>query len=309
MAATSPAAAREVAREAERPLSRRARPRARLLLFGSAVLFGLLGVLARMSAKLGLSSPQVSTVRFFVATVLMLGLFRAWPGTLRTANRRLLAARGIFGGLAALLYFAALALIPAGQATLLNNTFPVVAVALSFLALGERPSWQLLLALALASAGVFLVLGGGQAHFSLGWGQLAGIASAFFGAAAITCVRALRADHNAPTVFFAFSLGGLAVSAPFSLGPWTAAPLAWLAALGAALVAFAAQLFMTEAYGALTVAEAAVWQQLTPMAGYLWALALLGERLSPLGAVGVVLGAAGVVYASVPVPRRRERPA
>lgn len=282
----------------------RSRGRARLLLFGAAVLFGLLGVLARVSAQLGLSPSQVSTVRFLVAVVLMIGLFRAWPGTFQPANRGLLAARGLFGGLAALLYFAALSLIPAGQATLLNNTFPVVAVAFSYLALGERPSAQVFLALALASTGVFLVLGGGRVHFSVGLGQLAGIASAFFGAAAITCVRALRADHNAATVFFAFSLGGLAVSAPFSIGSWAATPAAWIFALGAAVVAIAAQLLMTEAYGALTVAEAAVWQQLTPVAGYLWAMLLLGEKLSAAGAVGVVLGATGVVYASLPVPRR-----
>jgi len=275
------------------------RGRARALLFASGVLFGLLAVMARVSSRMGFSPAQVATVRFSLSTALMLGIFRVWPGAFRPHNKKLLAARGILGGLAALLYFGALAFIPAGQATLLNNTFPVVAVVISYFALGERPGWQILLALALTSAGVVLVLGGGAAGSSFGWGQLAGLASAVLGGGAVTCIRALRADHNAPTIFFAFGLGGLAVSAPFALGPWTTAPLPWLAALGAALVAFAAQLFMTEAYGALTVAEAAVWQQLTPAASYLWAMGLLGERLTPVGAFGVAVGAAGVVYASI----------
>jgi len=275
------------------------RARARALLFGSGVLFGLLAVLARVATRLGLTSGQVATVRFAVATVLMLGTFRTWPGTFRPLDPRLLAARGILGGLAALLYFAALALVPAGQATLLNNTFPAVAVLISYFALGERPTWQLLVALAMTSAGVLLVLGGGGPGAPFGWGHVAGIASAVFAGGAVTCIRALRASHNAPTILFAFSLGGFAVSAPFALGPWTGAPGAWLAALLAALVALAAQLLMTEAYGALTVAEAAVWQQLTPVASYLWATGLLGERLSALGAAGVVLGGAGVVYASI----------
>ncbi|HVP68471.1 MAG TPA: DMT family transporter [Anaeromyxobacteraceae bacterium] len=275
------------------------RARARALLFASGVLFGLLAVLARVATRLGLTSGQVATVRFSVATVLMLGMFRAWPGTFRPYDRRLLAARGILGGLAALLYFIALSLVPAGQATLLNNTFPVVAVAISYFALGERPGWQLVLALLVTSAGVFLVLGGGGPGTPFGWGHVAAIASALFAGGAVTSIRALRAFHNAPTIFFAFSLGGLAVSAPFALGPWTMAPAAWLAALLGALVALAAQLLMTEAYGALTVAEAAVWQQLTPVASYLWAMSLLGERLSAVGAAGVLLGAAGVVYASI----------
>jgi len=56
---------------------------------------------------------------------------------------------------------------------------------------------------------------------------------------------------------------------------------------------------MTEAYGALTVAEAAVWQQLTPVCSYLWAFGLLSEGLSGVGMVGVALGVAGVVYGSI----------
>jgi len=287
------------------PLSPRAR--ARVLLFGAGVLFGLLAVLARIAATRGFAAGQVATVRFGVGTLLTLGLFRLRPGTFRPVNRRLLLTRGALGGLAAFLYFVALSLIPAGQATLLNNTFPVIAVGISYFTLHERPTVHLVGALLLTSVGVFLVLGGGQGDFRLGWGQVLGIASAFLGAGAVTSIRALRATDNAPTIFFAFTVCGLAVSLPFALGPWASDPVPWLAALGAGVVSFAAQILMTEAYGALTVAEAAVWQQLTPVASYLWAAALLFEGLSGLGALGVALGIGGVVYGSVLGARAPER--
>jgi drug/metabolite transporter (DMT)-like permease len=58
-------------------------------------------------------------------------------------------------------------------------------------------------------------------------------------------------------------------------------------------------MLMTHAYGMFTVPEAAIWQQLTPVASYIWALALLDERLAPLGILGVCLGIAGVAYGSV----------
>jgi drug/metabolite transporter (DMT)-like permease len=62
---------------------------------------------------------------------------------------------------------------------------------------------------------------------------------------------------------------------------------------------------MTEAYGALSVPEAALWQQLTPIASFAIGLTI-GERLSGMAAVGVLLGIAGVVYGSLfghrPVP-------
>jgi drug/metabolite transporter (DMT)-like permease len=84
-----------------------------------------------------------------------------------------------------------------------------------------------------------------------------------------------------------------------AVGTWTLHGHAWLFAGAAGVVSFAAQMAMTEAYGALTVAEAAVWQQLTPVSSYLWALGLLDERLSAVGVLGVALGVAGVVYGSI----------
>jgi drug/metabolite transporter (DMT)-like permease len=273
--------------------------RARLLLFFAAALFGLLAVLARIASQEGFTAAQVATVRFAVGTALTLALFRLRPGTFRPVRKGLLVTRGVLGGLAALLYFYALSLIPAGQATLLNNTFPVIAVGISFFTLGERPTWHLVAALAVTSLGVWLVIGGGQAGFQLGFGQWVGIASAVLGAGAVTSIRALRATDNAPTIFFAFTLGGLVVSAPLAVGPWTGHLHAWVFAMAAGVVSFAAQIFMTEAYGALTVAEAAVWQQLTPVASYLWAGAVLGETLGLVGVLGVGLGIAGVVYGSI----------
>jgi|WetSurMetagenome_2_1015567.scaffolds.fasta_scaffold248466_2 drug/metabolite transporter (DMT)-like permease len=281
------------------PDRRAASTRARLLLFLAAALFGLLAVLARLASLEGFGAAQVATVRFAVGTVLTLALFRLRPGTFRPVRRGLLVTRGVLGGLAALLYFYALSLIPAGQATLLNNTFPVIAVGISYFTLGERPNWHLLLALGVTSLGVYLVVGGGQAGFAMGWGQWVGIASAVLGAGAVTSIRALRATDNAPTIFFAFTLGGLIVSAPLAIGPWSLHLHAWVFALAAGVVSFAAQILMTEAYGALTVAEAAVWQQLTPVASFLWAGAVLGESLSAIGVAGVALGIAGVVYGSV----------
>ncbi len=277
---------------------------ARLQMFAAGILFGLMAVLTRSAALGGFSAGQVATVRFAMGALLALGLFRLRPGTFRPVNRPLLVTRGLLGGVAAFLYFVALARIPAGEATLLNNTFPIIATALSIAILGERPTAHIVLALLVTSAGVFLVLGGGGLPAGFSWGEASGVASAFLGAGAVTSIRVLRATDNAPTIFLAFSLGGLAVSWLFALGPWPGGASVWLLALGVCVTSFAAQLLMTHAYGALTVPEAAVWQQLTPVASYLWAMGLLGERTTAVQALGVLLGLSGVVYGSV-LGRRR----
>jgi drug/metabolite transporter (DMT)-like permease len=274
------------------------RARARLFLFGAGVLFGLSAVLARVATLGGMAGGQVTLVRFALGVGFVGALFALRPGTFRPRRHALLASRGAFGGVAALLYFVAIEHIPAGEATLLNNTFPIWAVLLSLFLLNERPTLHLAVALLLASAGVFLVLGGGGVSLGLGWGEAAGILSAMMGGAAVTSIRALRATDNAPTIFFAFAVGGLVVSLPYALAPWDVTPAGWLAAVGVGGVAFGAQLLMTEAYGALSVAEAALWQQLTPIMSYLWALTI-GERIGWVTVIGVLLGLAGVVYGSL----------
>jgi drug/metabolite transporter (DMT)-like permease len=287
-------------------LPARAGGRARKLLFGSGVLFGLSAVLARLAATHGMTGGQVTLVRFVLGIGFVVALFRARPGTFRPVRRGLLVSRGLFGGIAALLYFLSIEQIPAGEATLLNNLFPIFAVAVSFLLLNERPTLHLGIALFVASAGVFLVLGGGEVSFSLGWGELLGILSAAFGGLAVTSIRVLRATDNAPTIFFAFAVGGLVLSIPYGFAPWPASPAAWVAAACVGVAAFAAQLLMTEAYGSLSIPEAALWQQLTPIASYLWALTL-GERIGWATVVGVLLGVAGVVYGSLLGHRPKDR--
>jgi drug/metabolite transporter (DMT)-like permease len=275
-------------------------------MFGSAFFFGLSAVLVRVAAGAGMRAGQVTLVRFAVGIAAILPVFFVRPGTFAPRRPGLLAARALFGGLAALLYFAAIARIPAGEATLLNNTFPIWAVLLSLLLLDERPTVHLGAALAVASAGVFLVLGGGGFSFGLGTGELLGIASGLLGGAAVTAIRALRvAATPAPTVFFAFSLGGLAVSIPSAFAPWPGGWVPWVAALAVGGAAFVAQLCMTEAYGALSVPEAALWQQLTPIASYLWGLAI-GEHVAAATLAGVLLGVSGVFYGSVLGHRPRD---
>lgn len=290
---------------------RRKKLRARGELFASGLLFGLMAALARLGSTEagGFTGPQMAFARMAIGTGMCLLLFRLRPGTFRPVNARLLVTRGLLGGAAVVLYFLSLARIPAGQATLLNNAFPVLATVISFWTLEERPTIHLGLALCVATLGMALVLGDGSLPTALGWGEAAGIGSAILGAGAVTSIRALRATDNAFTIFFAFTLGGMAVSLPFALSAWPPLGPAWLLALGVGVVSFAAQILMTDAYGALTVPEAAVWQQLTPVASYLWALFLLGERLSAAGALGALLGVGGVAYGTVLGHRAPLRPA
>jgi len=278
-------------------------PRAlpRLELVGSGFCFGLMAVLGRLLATgpVHFTPGQLSVVRFGVGVAASLAVFAVRPSLFRPRNVGLLVTRGLSGGLVVILYFSALARIPAGEAGMIYNLFPAIATLLALFLLRERPSGRLWLAILVATLGVLLVLGNGSLRLGLGWGEGAALAAAVFAAVSANVIRAMRGTDNAPTIFFFFCLAGLPVVLPFAFDPWPAGLLPWALAVAMALSAFAAQVLMTEAYGALSVAEAASWLQLTPIAQYLIAAAVLGEAVTPVGILGIGISVAGVAWATV----------
>jgi drug/metabolite transporter (DMT)-like permease len=282
--------------------------RGRLLLVGSAFAFGLMAVLARRLSRgpHPFSAGQLTVIRFAVGALVSLLAFRLRPGLYRPHDRRLLWSRGISGGIVVVLYFLALARIPAGEAGMLYNLFPILATAISVRVFSERPTVHLVLALLVATAGVVLVLGDGSLAIGLGAGEALAVGAACFAAISAVVIRAMRATDNAATIFFYFCLGGMPVALPFALGAWPLEPSSWGIAIAMGLAAYAAQVLMTEAYGALSIAEAAIWLQLTPIAQYGIAAPPLGEPVNAGGAIGILVGVGGVAYGTVLGHRARD---
>jgi drug/metabolite transporter (DMT)-like permease len=275
--------------------------RARLLLLASAFSFGLMAVLARLLSRgpHGFAAGQLTAIRFVVGAAASLVAFRLKPGLYAPRNRRLLWSRGISGGIVVVLYFLGLQRISAGEAGMIYNLFPVIATVFSIRVFGERPTVHLALALVLATGGVALVVGNGSLRLGVGAGELLVLGAAAFAAISAVTIRAMRATDNAATIFFYFCLGGLPVALPFALGAWPTGPAQWGVAVVMALAAYAAQVLMTEAYGALSIPEAAVWLLLTPLAQYLLAAVLLGEPVTAASTIGIVVGVGGVAYGTV----------
>ena|SRR5437867_185398 len=264
---------------------------------GSMALFAMMAVCARVAER-QMSAPQLVLVRFAICGAGVGALWAARRVEVRPRNLRLLALRGVLGGAAVLLYFVAIERCrDTGTATLLNLTSPIFTSLLAWVFLRERPSARLGAGVAVAFAGVFLVLrrpGG----IAIGWGEAAGIASALLSGAAVTTIRAARAYDDAPTILFAFSIAGAAVALPFAVPAWrVAGPVAWALAVGVGGTSFFAQLGMTHAFGLVSASRGALYQQLTPVFTFALALALLGERLTAGSAAGALLTVGAVAWA------------
>lgn len=265
----------------------------------SAVCFALMGVATKVAAG-HLSGARISCVRF----ALMLLPVVLVPGLRRRATTfhrwDLLLYRGVFGGVAALLYFLAIEHIPIGLATLLNFTNPVFSVLFASLFLGERFDLRLLAPLAVVLAGVTLAAGAdapelGALHFGL-W-ELAALGSAVLGGAAVTAVRAARRSESSWSIYASFSLFGFIAAAPFAASgpPVSPPPAVWLWLAGVGVASIAAQLSMTFAYRWVTNLQAGMILQLTVVLSLLMGALALGERLTALQTVGCGVTLAGVV--------------
>ena len=241
---------------------------------------------------------HLAVVRFVVGALVSLVLFWLRPGLYRPRNRRLLVSRGLSGGVVVVLYFTALARIPAGEAGLIYNLFPVIASAGAFFVFGERPTAHLIVGLVMATTGVVLVLGHGALRLGAGWGEAAALASAVFAAASANIIRGMRSRQAAPTIFFWFCLAGLVVVLPFGARPLArfgdglgAGPGGWPVRVRGA-GAHDRGLRCPVGVGGGRVATA------HPIAQYALALPLLGERPRLAGLLGVGLAVAGVAYGS-----------
>jgi drug/metabolite transporter (DMT)-like permease len=273
--------------------------RALWLLVLSSVCFGLMAFAAKLAATSGMGGAQVAAVRFASGLLPVLLL----PGVRRRAltwqRLDLLFYRGVFGGVAVLLYFLAIDHVPVGLATLLNYTSPIFAGVFAALFIGEPVRARALPALAVAMAGVFLVVrshAGGAWLGALGVWTAVGLVSAVLSGAAVTAIRVARRTESSWAVYTSFNVLGLLATAPFALAAWQRPGVAgWLALAAVALTSMAAQLLMTHAYRWVDNLRAGVVAQLAVFIAMACGAAFLGEPVTPGSLFGSLLTVAGVL--------------
>jgi drug/metabolite transporter (DMT)-like permease len=288
------------------PISTRSVPasqRSTWLLVLAALLFATMALCAKFATR-ELPVPEVVCLRFLfgmLSVVVPLGL--RLP--LRPHSYRALSLRGILGGLSVLAYFAAIAHLPVGIATLLNYSFPLFVALFSTIFLHEPLGPRAGFAFLLTSLGIaMVVLGNAPAHeagreASLLW-ALCGIGSAVLSGGAVTTVRSMRNTEGSWEIFLSFSLFGFLLSIGPTLLKWVTPSLptlCWLIAMGIASVG--AQVLMTYSLRDVPAVRAGLLLQLTPIAAFVLGVVLLHDRPRPLGLLGAVVTLFGVTWGAL----------
>src|SRR5256712_12956613 len=125
----------------------------------AATFFGAMAFAAKI-ASARLSGPEVAMIRMVVGLLPCLIIPRYRHAAMHFKRLDLILYRGVFGGIAGMLYFLAIEHTTAGIATLLNYTAPIWSGLFSALFIGERVSAKVLLPLPIALAGIYLVVHG-----------------------------------------------------------------------------------------------------------------------------------------------------
>ena len=259
----------------------------------AATSFGAMAFAAKIASR-NLAAPQVAMLRmaFGLLPCIVVGRYRRAATHFQRMD--LIVYRGVFGGIAVMLYFLAIEHTNAGIATLLNYTAPIWSGLFSALFIGERIPARVLLPFPVALSGLYLVVHGNQLGFSR-WVAI-GLLSAVASGAAITAMRVARRAENSWSVYASFCFFGMLVNAPLALRSWRTPHLAdWLAIIATAASAMIAQLLLTFSLRWVDAMTVGVISQLAvPVAMALGAV-FLHERITAIAALGSALTIAGVL--------------
>jgi drug/metabolite transporter (DMT)-like permease len=210
-------------------------------------------------------------------------------GSFAGGDRKALFYRSLFGFLGLVFYFYAIDRLPLANAVILNQMNPFITMVLAFLFLGERVLKPQRAALALAMAGIYLIVRPGPGY-TLG-PALVGLLSAFFAAAAYTVIRHLRHTDRPETIVFYFTGFTTVATLPFMLVQGFVMPDAtqWLALLTVGVTATVAQFFMTHAYRYAEAGDLSIYSYGNTVFAMFIAMILWGEIPDALSFSGLLL--------------------
>jgi drug/metabolite transporter (DMT)-like permease len=228
-----------------------------------------------------------------------------------SARQRLLVARGVCGTLGLTCFYWSVVHLPLADATLLQYTNPVWAALLAALWLGERAGARTLACLALALAGVVLVVRSGAttvaAHPALPLGgAVVALVGALGSGAAYVVIRRMGTAEDPRRVTLYLPLVTVPVTLPFVLGAWVW-PTAreWGVLVAMSVATQLAQICMTRGLQREPAARATAVGMLQIVFAALWGWLVFGERLTSWTLAGGATIVAATLAMAVARPRSR----
>jgi len=286
-----------------------------LLVVAAATLWGTTGT-SQALAPTGATPPVVGALRLAVggAVLVLIALARGgfksngrWPLRSTLLAAACMAAYQVF-------FFGGVALTGVAIGTIVGiGSCPIMGGMLGYFFRGERPGWAWLAATLLAVSGAALLASsGGEVQINL-WGLLMAVgAGAAYAAFTLFSKDLLDSQPSEPALAVVFCIGALLLSPLLFTSDlhWLLKPAGALvtAHLGLVTVGLAYTLF-GKGLQVVPVSTTTTLTLAEPLTAGILGITLLGERLTPSAAVGILLIFSGIVVLSLGRKKRAPSPA
>ena len=268
----------------------------------SALSFSLMNVFSRLGAEIPV--VQRTFVRNLVTAIVVLMVMKRQgvPVRLQKGTLRDHILRATLGVVSMIANFYAIDHMNLSDATMILELNPFIAIIMSVVILGERPTLKQIGFVLMALFGAAFVVKPSAEMFTSGAGSLIALLAAFMGGTAYTLVRKLtgRGERGIVVILF-FSTFSCLFCLPLMLPTLTAfTPYLLLMTLGMAGCGCAAQFFVTAAYSSAPAAEISFYDYsqliFAAVLGYLL-FDQMADKWSWLG-YGIILAAALMMFLS-----------
>lgn len=258
-------------------------------MFGAALCFSATSTLVRLAPDI---DPFKSTLFRFAIGMTLLGTAAMCRRIrLEFNSSSLLFSRGLIGGLAVFIFFWSINAIGLGKGTLLSYTYPVFAAIWGAVLLGEKVHARACVLIAVAFCGFVLTsVGKSDSLGTLGLNECIALGGSMLSGLAVVIVRKLRATESSYAIFFSQCVIGFWLTLiPANLIPAAIGIGGGFILLGIGITAAIGQLLMTHSYKILPVSQGSIIMLVTPVANILLGMAVFGETVTPVNAVGMLL--------------------
>ncbi|MTI31558.1 DMT family transporter [Cytophagales bacterium RKSG123] len=209
-------------------------------------------------------------------------------------NRKVLLLRGLFGGIALVMYFTTLQKMPLASAQALQYLSPVFTALFGIIIVKEKLSPLQVLFLMLSLSGVFLIQG-----FDVRVSPLYaffGVVAAAFAGLAYNCIRKLNTTEHPLVIIFYFPLVCLPIAAIWSYMDWVQPQgWDWFMLICVGVLTQMAQYFMTKAYQTESLARVAPLNYLGILYALSFGFLFFDEFFNLLSMAGMALVLLGVL--------------
>ena len=179
--------------------------------FGSAFFFYLATLIIRLAKDhVVIESAYFAFTRFLLGFVVVVVTMLLQKQRVKPRKYHLLIGRTVANTVAVFCFYKAVEMGALAEANILNMTYPLFVAVFSWIFLSAQRDLGSMGIVAVAFAGIWLVLSPGDIH--LGWANVWGLCSGVMAAAAIIYLNISRRHHDSQTIlFFMFGLGAVLI--------------------------------------------------------------------------------------------------